>query len=107
MLVSVEDGRITTLEGDPKNPATAARVCLKGLAYARRVADPNRLLTPRGSSTGWQAETRRAVQGFGFGPVGTQSEWNSTSSLAGVRISQTAPPRVPESGPLWSWYGGR
>ncbi len=38
MLVTVERGRITRIEGDPENPATAGHVCLKGISYARRVA---------------------------------------------------------------------
>ncbi len=46
MLVTVDDGRIVRIEGDPKNPATGGHVCVKGLAYARRVASENRLLTP-------------------------------------------------------------
>ena len=39
MLVTVEDGRITAIEGDPKNPATGGHVCLKGISYARRIVD--------------------------------------------------------------------
>lgn len=46
MLVTVEDGRVVRIEGDPKNPATTGRVCLKGLSYARRVTSEDRLLTP-------------------------------------------------------------
>ena len=46
MLVTVEDGRIVRIEGDPANPATAGHVCLKGISYARRLTTPDRLLTP-------------------------------------------------------------
>jgi len=46
MLVTVEDGRIVRIEGDPKNPATGGHLCVKGLAYARRVTGEDRLLTP-------------------------------------------------------------
>ena len=38
MVVTLEQGRITRIEGDPENPATAGHVCLKGISYARRVA---------------------------------------------------------------------
>ena len=46
MLVTVENGRITRIEGDPDNPATGGHVCLKGISYARRVSAPDRLLHP-------------------------------------------------------------
>ena len=41
MLVTLdEDNRIVSIDGDPENPATGGHVCLKGLAYARRVTYP-------------------------------------------------------------------
>ena len=46
MLVTVEDGRITRIEGDPQNPATGGHVCLKGISYARRYESPDRILAP-------------------------------------------------------------
>ncbi len=46
MVVTVDEGRIVRIEGDPKNPATRGHVCLKGLSYARRVTTDERLLTP-------------------------------------------------------------
>lgn len=46
MLVTVDEGRITRIAGNPENEATEGHVCLKGIAYARRVAAPDRLLHP-------------------------------------------------------------
>jgi len=46
MLVTVRQGRIVRIEGDPLNPATAGKVCLKGISYARRVTAEDRLKTP-------------------------------------------------------------
>jgi anaerobic selenocysteine-containing dehydrogenase len=46
MLVRVRDGRIVGIEGDPDNPATAGRVCLKGLSYIERAHHPDRITTP-------------------------------------------------------------
>jgi anaerobic selenocysteine-containing dehydrogenase len=46
MLVTVENGRIVAIEGDPHNPATAGKVCLKGLSYVERITHPDRLKTP-------------------------------------------------------------
>ena len=60
MLVTLDAGnRIARIEGDPDNPATGGRVCLKGLSYARRVSYPDRLLTP----------LRRRPDQRGFDPV--------------------------------------
>lgn len=60
MLVTVEEGRIVQIEGDPLNPATGGKVCLKGLSYARRVTAGERLTTP----------LRRKGAGKVFEPVG-------------------------------------
>ncbi|MFO7768750.1 MAG: molybdopterin-dependent oxidoreductase [bacterium] len=46
MTVTVTDGRITHISGDPLNPVTSGRVCLKGISYARRQHDPDRILQP-------------------------------------------------------------
>jgi anaerobic selenocysteine-containing dehydrogenase/Fe-S-cluster-containing dehydrogenase component len=46
MLVTLDRGRITRIAGDPLNPATGGRVCLKGIGYARRVTTSSRLLHP-------------------------------------------------------------
>ena len=34
MLVTVRNGCIVDIEGDPRNPATEGKVCLKGISYA-------------------------------------------------------------------------
>ena len=46
MVVTLEDGRITRIDGDPLNAATRGHVCLKGISYARRVTTGARLLHP-------------------------------------------------------------
>jgi anaerobic selenocysteine-containing dehydrogenase/Fe-S-cluster-containing dehydrogenase component len=46
MVVTLEDGRITRIDGDPHNAATRGHVCLKGISYARRVTTDARLLHP-------------------------------------------------------------
>ncbi len=59
MLVTVRNGRIVSIEGDPLNPATDGKVCLKGLSYVERAEAPDRILTP----------LRRRSNGEGFDPV--------------------------------------
>jgi anaerobic selenocysteine-containing dehydrogenase len=46
MLVTVRGGKITRIEGDPLNPATGGKVCLKGISYAERAFSRDRLLHP-------------------------------------------------------------
>jgi anaerobic selenocysteine-containing dehydrogenase len=83
MLVSVRDGRITRIEGDPKNPATQGHVCLKGLAYARRVAAPDRILSPQ----------RRTAGGTGFEPV----SWDEALDDISARLQTVRQRHGPES----------
>jgi anaerobic selenocysteine-containing dehydrogenase len=47
MVVTLEDGRIARIDGDPHNAATRGHVCLKGISYARRVTTDARLLHPQ------------------------------------------------------------
>ncbi len=76
MLVTVRDGRIISLEGDPLNPATDGKVCLKGLSYVERVGAPDRILTP----------LRRRSDGDGFDPIGWDEALDGiTAGLSGLR----------------------
>ncbi|MGH7333515.1 MAG: molybdopterin oxidoreductase family protein, partial [Candidatus Rokuibacteriota bacterium] len=46
LLVSVADGRLTDVTGDPAHPFTQGVICGKVRAYAERVHSPLRVLTP-------------------------------------------------------------
>ena len=46
LLVTVEDGRATKVQGDPDHPTTAGSLCAKVAHYAERVYSPDRLLHP-------------------------------------------------------------
>ena len=46
MLVHVEKGRITKIEGDPDSPLSRGTLCTKGLAQVERLNHPDRLQTP-------------------------------------------------------------
>ncbi|HEY7295712.1 MAG TPA: molybdopterin-dependent oxidoreductase, partial [Dehalococcoidia bacterium] len=46
MLVSVRDGRVLRVQGDPDHPVTRGFLCGKVMRYAERVHSPDRLLTP-------------------------------------------------------------
>ena len=77
MLVTLDEGnRIVSIEGDPENPATGGRVCLKGLSYARRVTYSDRLLRP----------LRRKAPGAGFEPVSWEAALGEIAErLKGLR----------------------
>ena len=84
MLVTLDEtNRIVSIEGDPENPATGGHVCLKGLCYARRVASPDRLLTP----------LRRRATGVGFEPVA----WDEALGEICDRLTQRARGARPEA----------
>ena len=46
MRVTVEDGRVTRVEGDPDHPPTAGVLCTKVSRYAERTYHPERVLHP-------------------------------------------------------------
>ena len=46
VLVTVEDGRATRVQGDPKHPVTQGFLCAKVTKYLDRVYSPDRVLYP-------------------------------------------------------------
>src|SRR5688500_15242273 len=46
MLVHVEDGRATRVQGDPEHPVTRGFLCAKVNRYVERTYHPDRVLTP-------------------------------------------------------------
>ncbi len=47
MIVTVEDGRVTRLQGDPEHPFTRGFLCHKVATYDRRLYSPLRILHPQ------------------------------------------------------------
>jgi anaerobic selenocysteine-containing dehydrogenase len=46
MLVDVEDGKLTSVRGDPDNPDSRGFLCIRGQASKEIIGNPNRLLHP-------------------------------------------------------------
>jgi len=46
VLITVEDGRATKIQGDPKHPVTRGFLCAKVAKYLDRVYSPDRVLYP-------------------------------------------------------------
>src|SRR5262245_32402000 len=55
MIVSVEDGRVTDVRGDPDDPFSRGHICPKGPAMRELQEDPDRLRHPvRRTAGGWE-----------------------------------------------------
>src|SRR2546427_1329387 len=54
VLITVEDGRATRIQGDPAHPVTRGFLCAKVAKYLDRVYSPDRVLYPmrRGGAEG-------------------------------------------------------
>ena len=46
VLITVEDGRATKIQGDPEHPVTQGFLCAKVAKYLDRVYSPDRVLYP-------------------------------------------------------------
>ena len=46
VLITVEDGRATKIQGDPQHPVTRGFLCAKVAKYLDRVYSPDRVLYP-------------------------------------------------------------
>src|SRR5215475_1862279 len=76
VLITVEDGRATRIQGDPEHPVTRGFLCAKVAKYLDRVYSPERVLYPmrRIAAKGPQAaELRSAV------PTQTSQAWKRIS----------------------------
>jgi len=76
VLITVEDGRATRIQGDPEHPVTRGFLCAKVAKYLDRVYSPDRVLYPmrrvgaKGPAAGAAGEGARATQKLSFAPRG-------------------------------------
>ncbi len=92
LLVTVEDGRATRVQGDPDHPTTAGVLCTKVNRYAERTYHPNRLLTPM---------KRVGAKGEGkFEPI----SWDEAIDTIATRLGEIAA-RNPEAILPYSYAG--
>jgi anaerobic selenocysteine-containing dehydrogenase len=66
VLITVEDGRATRIQGDPAHPVTRGFLCAKVAKYLDRVYSPDRVLFPmrRVRPKGLAGESPAATQAF-------------------------------------------
>src|SRR5271167_2219396 len=65
VLITVQDGRATKIQGDPEHPVTRGFLCAKVAKYLDRVYSPDRVLYPMR-----RVKPKGATRGQGFDPTG-------------------------------------
>src|SRR5882672_5740847 len=103
VLITIEDGRATHLEGDPAHPVTRGFLCAKVTKYLDRVYSPDRVLYPM---------RRRDSAPKGPGGRGTpplqafeRISWDEALDEIARKLRQVAEQHGPESIIPYS-YGG-
>jgi molybdopterin guanine dinucleotide-containing S/N-oxide reductase-like protein len=103
VLITIEDGRATKIEGDPAHPVTRGFLCAKVTKYLDRVYSPDRVLYPM-----------RRKAGVAKGPTGAAGAarevferitWDEALDEIAQKLRKTADQYGPESILPYS-YGG-
>ena len=101
VMVHVEDGKVTKVEGDPEHPMNRGFTCVKGRAEPKRLYHPDRLKYPL-KRTGERAEGKwervswdDAINAIATTLTGIKEQYGSESIGAihgtGPRSSLTSP----------------
>jgi anaerobic selenocysteine-containing dehydrogenase len=98
ILVTVEDGRATRVQGDPTHPVTRGFLCAKVTKYLDRVYSPDRLLYPM---------RRNAPKGQGKGDASdfTRISWDEALDEISRRLQQISGDFGPEAILPYSYAG--
>src|SRR5258707_9194081 len=73
VLITIEDGRATKIQGDPEHPVTRGFLCAKVAKYLDRVYSPDRVLYPMRRVRPKGFASVRATSGRAGTPVAPQS----------------------------------
>src|SRR5262250_1999852 len=96
VLITVEDGRATKIQGDPAHPVTRGFLCAKVTKYLDRVYSPDRVLYPM---------RRIAAKGQGGAAAFSRISWDEALGEIAQRLKRTSSEFTPESILPYS-YGG-
>ena len=94
MLITVEEGRATKIQGDPKHPMTRGFLCAKVAKYLDRVYSPDRVLYPM-RRVGRKGNLRSFAPGQPRAAVPTQAQnwqrisWDEALDSIASRFRQT------------------
>ncbi len=103
VLITIEDGRATHLEGDPAHPVTRGFLCAKVTKYLDRVYSPDRVLYPMRRVKG--APKGPSVPGTAAGQAFERISWAEALDEITSKLRQIAGEFGPESILPYS-YGG-
>lgn len=81
VLITVEDGRATKIQGDPEHPVTRGFLCAKVAKYVDRVYSPDRVLYPM---------RRRAPKGVGGFEAFEQITWDEALNEIAKRFREVS-----------------
>ena len=106
VLITIEDGRATRIQGDPEHPVTRGFLCAKVAKYLDRVYSPQRVLYPmrRVAAKGARSEVRgqrSEVQKPAFERI----SWDEALSGIATKLKSIADEHGPEAILPYS-YGG-
>jgi len=98
VLITVEDGRATRIQGDPNHPVTRGFLCAKVTKYLDRVYSPDRVLYP-------MRRTTPKGQGKGDATDFARISWDEALDEISTRLQKISDESGPESILPYS-YGG-
>src|ERR1700680_5182288 len=87
VLVTIEDGRATRIEGNPEHPVTRGFLCAKVAKYLDRVYSPDRLLFPM---------KRIAAKGSAGPEAFERISWDEALDVIAARLKAAAAEFGPE-----------
>jgi len=93
VLITVEDGRATKIQGDPAHPVTRGFLCAKVAKYLDRVYSPDRVLYPmrRVGPKGTSNRVARTFPSAGSGQALSEHDQFEGTSDKSVRPTQPVP----------------
>lgn len=98
ILVTVEDGRATRIQGDPAHPVTRGFLCAKVTKYLDRVYSPDRIFHP-------MRRTAPKGQGKGDATDFTRISWDEALNQIARRFQQISSEFGPEAVLPYSYAG--
>jgi molybdopterin guanine dinucleotide-containing S/N-oxide reductase-like protein len=103
VLITIDNGRATKIEGDPAHPVTRGFLCAKVTKYLDRVYSPDRVLYPMRRKAG--VEKGPGAAGAPAGAVFERISWDEALDQIAAKLRTAADEHGPESILPFS-YGG-
>src|SRR5215468_2214240 len=95
MLVTVEDGRLVEVAGDPENPDSRGFLCVRGHASREVIGNPDRILTPLARAKRGGALATVSWDEALVGSPGACRRWGARRSASGQGTASSPPTTAP------------